>query len=73
MYEKIFDWAGVAIQPVTDSQSDFRCDYFLAFMDGAMTDRYSEVNGNPPLDTDLGCTDDLTVSNYHSGNFFVQV
>ncbi|CAG9319055.1 unnamed protein product [Blepharisma stoltei] len=72
-YEKIFDWAGIAIQDAADSQETFRCDYYIAFMDGGVfTDRFSTVNGRPPFDTDLGGTDDITSERRYDGNYLVQ-
>eukprot|EP00358_Blepharisma_japonicum_P005820 CAMPEP_0202945804 /NCGR_PEP_ID=MMETSP1395-20130829/7311_1 /ASSEMBLY_ACC=CAM_ASM_000871 /TAXON_ID=5961 /ORGANISM="Blepharisma japonicum, Strain Stock R1072" /LENGTH=431 /DNA_ID=CAMNT_0049646067 /DNA_START=104 /DNA_END=1399 /DNA_ORIENTATION=- len=73
LYEKIFDWAGLAIQEAADSQETFRCDYYIAFMDGGVfTDRFSTVNGRPPLDTDLGGTNDITSDRRYEGNYLIQ-
>lgn len=72
-YEDVFDWAGIAIQDSGDSQETFRCDYYLAFMadDGVFTDRFSTVNGNPPLDEKIGGTNDITASRRYEGNFLI--
>ncbi|CAG9334350.1 unnamed protein product [Blepharisma stoltei] len=72
-YENIFDWAGIAIQDAADSQETFRCDYYIAVMDGGVfTDRFSTTNGLPLIDEDLGGTNDINSSRRYEQNYLVQ-
>lgn len=59
---EFYTWAGIALQDPRDARDHFRCDYFIAELNESpqMTDRYAERNGLPQLDTELGCTDDIT-------------
>lgn len=59
-----YQWVGLAMQDSRDSRDHFRCDYYIAMLveGGVLDDRYSEINGLPPLDNESGGTNDLTSS-----------
>jgi len=75
LYEEVFGWAGLAFQSTLESMEDFRCDYYIALLDGegVMTDRYAETNGYPPFDIEQGGTNDLTSSREYRGNYLVLI
>ena len=58
-----YGWAGLAIQDPRDARDHFKCDYYIAILhdveEPQLTDRYAEVNGLAPLDTEQGGTDDV--------------
>ena len=62
-YLEPYDWIGFAIQDPKYPRNDFQADYYIAFTsEGKFLDYYSDYEGSPVLDTELGGTNDIQSS-----------
>lgn len=66
-----YDWIGFALQDVKYPSNNFIADFYIALVDGTMSDQYANSHVSIALDADLGGSDDIESNRYEYDGYVI--